>query len=287
MGSIKVKNSRVDSIQTKALGKILILGGISEAKKLAQQLHDTGVSLIYSIQGSVRELKADYDVVSGGFSRYSQTESPKGSSISGLDIFIEKNQITLLVDATHPYADAISNTAFESSKRSNIPYFQYTRPPWDKEELSKAPLLLKLQDFPSYEQILSKTHKFNRLFWATGYNSISSLAHKRPSHQRWIFRTAKEPSAEDPKDLEQVDTGIDTINQIGPFSVQHEIDLFQQKQIDALICKNSGGNFNEAKLKAASALDIPVFLLKRPNKIAANCQYSSIETLFNAIIARI
>ncbi|OUR99114.1 hypothetical protein A9Q81_11060 [Gammaproteobacteria bacterium 42_54_T18] len=282
-----MKDFHSGSIQTKASAKILILGGISEAKKLAQQLHSSGFSLIYSIQGGVRKLKADYDVAAGGFSQYSDTDSPKDSSLSGLINFIRKNQITLLVDATHPYADTISNTALETSKRLNIPYLQYTRPPWNKDELTTAPLFLKVQELSSYEQILSVTQEFNRLFWAIGYNSISNLTHKLPSHQRWIFRTAKETSAEDLKNLDQVATGIDTIKQIGPFSVEHEIDLFQQKQIDALICKNSGGNFNEAKLKAASALDIPVFLLKRPNKIAANCQYSSIETLFNAIIARI
>jgi len=287
MRSHKVKGSYAGSIQNKASDNVLILGGISEAKKLAQQLHDAGVSLIYSIQGGVRELNADYDVASGGFSQYSDTESAKDSSVSGLDFFIKKNHITLLVDATHPYAVTISNTAFEISKRTGIPYFQYTRPPWDKEKLSAAPLLLQVHELPSYEQILSETQEFNRLFWAIGYNSINDLIYKLPSHQRWIFRTAKKPSTEDLKTLEQVAAGIDTIQQIGPFNVQHEIDLFQQKQIDALICKNSGGNFNEAKLKAASALDIPVFLLKRPNKITANCQYSSIETLFNAIIARI
>ena len=57
-------------LQDEASNKVLILGGISEAKKLAQQLHDNGIPLIYSIQGNVRGFDADYEITSGGFSQY-------------------------------------------------------------------------------------------------------------------------------------------------------------------------------------------------------------------------
>ena len=272
---------------SKIPSKVLILGGISEAKKLAQQLHNNGIPLIYSIQGGVRGLDVDYHVISGGFSQYEQGDFSKDSSRSGLDIFINKHQITLLVDATHPYAETMSSNAQESAKRANIPYLQYTRPAWNLTELSTAPWSLQIEELTTYEHILAKTHQYGRLFWAVGYNSLNHLTLKQPPHQSWAFRMAKKPSSEQLDAITQGSKHIDIIQQIGPFDVQQETELFQQKQIEALICKNSGGNFNEAKLKAASTLDIPVFLLKRPNKIAANRQYSSIETLFNAIIARI
>ena len=282
------KTTSTKTTSTKATStRVLILGGISEAKKLAQQLHDNGVPLIYSIQGNVRGLDVDYSVTSGGFSQYSDGVSSKSSSISGLDLFLKKNQITLLVDATHPYAESMSLNAQESAKNNNTPYLQYMRPPWDLDELSAPPWSLQIKELASHELILAETHKYRRLFWAIGYNSLGDLTHKQPTHQTWLFRTAKKPSTEQLEDFAQGPAHIEVIQQIGPFEIQQETDLFQQKQIDALICKNSGGNFNEAKLKAASILDIPVLLLKRPNKIAANCQYSSIETLFNAIIARI
>ena len=272
---------------SRTLDKVLILGGISEAKKLAQQLHNNGVSLIYSIQGGVRGLDVDYEVISGGFSQYKQSNFSKDSSNPGLGIFLKKHQITLLIDATHPYAETMSLNAQSSAKHANIPYFQYTRPPWDLTELSAVPWPLQIEELTTYEHILDKTHQYRRLFWATGYNSLNHLAQKQPPHQSWAFRMAKKPSKEQLNTITQGTACIDIIQQIGPFDVQHETELFQQKQIEALICKNSGGIFNEAKLKAASTLDIPVFLLKRPNKIAANSQFSSIETLFNAIIARI
>ena len=275
------------TVQSNARIKVLLLGGISEAKKLAQQLHNNGISLVYSIQGSVRGFNADYEVTSGGFSQYCISESSKNNSVSGLNVYLEKNRITLIVDVTHPYADVISVNAQESAKLTNIPYLRYTRPPWSIEKLAASPFSLQVQELASYEEILAKTHTFKRLFWAVGYNSLAKLECHHPSNQQWIFRAAKKPTTEYLERTEQGVAHLDFIEQIGPFTLQDETKLFQQKQIDALICKNSGGNFNEAKLKAASALDIPVFLLKRPNKIAANRQYSSIETLFNAIIARI
>ncbi len=274
-------------IEVESSGKVLILGGISEAKKLAQQLHDNGIPLIYSIQGNVRALEVDYEITSGGFSQYSDSTSSKGCSVSGLGIFLKKNQITLLVDATHPYAETMSVNALASTQNINIPYLQYVRPPWSLEELTASPWPLQIEELATYELVLAETHRYKRPFWAIGYNSLSHLVDKQPAHQTWVFRTAKKTPNEPLAFFEQDPANIEIIQEIGPFDIQHETKLFQRKQIDALICKNSGGNFNEAKLKAASALDIPVFLLKRPNKIAANCQYSSIETLFNAIIARI
>jgi len=146
---------------------------------------------------------------------------------------------------------------------------------------------LRVTELESYELILAEIQQYRRPFWAVGYKSLNHLASKQPTKQTWVFRTAIHPSIEQLKTIDKGPAQIEIIQQIGPFETNQETNLFQQKQIDALICKNSGGKFNEAKLKAASALDIPVFLLKRPNKFAANCQYSSIETLFNAIIARI
>lgn len=266
--------------------KLLILGGISEAKTLAQQLHDHNIPLIYSIQGNVRSQEYDFPSHAGGFSKFSPTDS-----IDGLEIFIKDNQIDLIIDSTHPYATEISKSAVSAAISSGIDCLQYYRPPWNPksvvEQLHSNPT--QMQEFDSYQGILAHSENYPCLFWATGYKSIGQLLPNKPSSQRWVFRTAKELTTSEvlsSSGIEPTQNSLKVINGIGPFSVEHERSLFTQEQIDALICKNSGGAFNEAKIQAALTLGIPIFLLKRPEKPDATQRFSSIENLFDEIIKR-
>ena len=63
---------------------LLLLGGTSEAKQLANTLHHQGIRLIYSIAGLVRTPSLESEVVIGGFSQF-----------GGLDCFIKENNISV------------------------------------------------------------------------------------------------------------------------------------------------------------------------------------------------
>jgi len=50
----------------------------------------------------------------------------------------------------------------------------------------------------------------------------------------------------------------------GPFLLEEERALFERRQIDVLISKNSGSTATEPKLEVARELRVPVMVLKRP-----------------------
>ena len=52
----------------------------------------------------------------------------------------------------------------------------------------------------------------------------------------------------------------------------------QQYRVDLLVSKNSGGAATEAKLTAARRLGIEVLMLQRPELVAADHQFSTIES---------
>ena len=75
---------------------LLILGGTSEAKKIASQLHQHNVPVIYSVAGLVRSPDLDCQIVSGGFTQF-----------GGLVEFIKANAVAAILDMTHPFAEQI------------------------------------------------------------------------------------------------------------------------------------------------------------------------------------
>ena len=78
--------------------KILILGGINEAVGLAKELHQRDLKVIYSIAGLVRQPDLHCKVVTGGFSA-----DRRARSLPRIP-----RTISLLLDATHPYASQMS-----------------------------------------------------------------------------------------------------------------------------------------------------------------------------------
>lgn len=96
---------------------LLVLGGTSDAKYLAQQLHQAGISLIYSVAGKVGTPKTSYPIISGGFSVF-----------GGLEHFLQQKKITGVLDVTHPYALNITQQACTLAEQNGLPYWRYERP---------------------------------------------------------------------------------------------------------------------------------------------------------------
>jgi len=79
---------------------LLLLGGTADARQLATRLHRRSVVVIYSVAGLVRQPVVECRVVSGGFSQF-----------GGLVEYIKAESVEAILDATHPYANAISEIA--------------------------------------------------------------------------------------------------------------------------------------------------------------------------------
>ena len=238
--------------------RILILGGIGEAVKLARLLtprHD----VIYSVAGKGRAPELDCVVRVGGF----------GGS-EGLGVFLRENAIDLLLDVTHPYAAQISRNAAQAAERARIPLWAYRRPAWRPEP---ADDWREVADWPAMRAALAS---FRRPFFTIGLEPLRHLS-EIPSRQRWLVRCLAATPPDTPH--------LTLLCANGPFGVEEELRLLRDFRIDVLVTKNSGGSAVEGKLLAARRLGLAVVMLERPVLPASGRHFSDVGRLSAALDA--
>lgn len=254
--------------------KWLILGGTSEAMAVAQRLCElakqgVGIEVNYSVAGLVRQPKLPCTVISGGFSQY-----------GGMEQFIKDHNITGLLDLTHPFAQGISTAAVNAASASNIPCWRYLRSDWQAQAGDQWHF------YSDWNALVRASLDYSSLFISVGQltqNQMDFLlaqrgqvnTHKVNAH-KIVIRTAVEPKIAVPK-------GVSWITEIGPFTLDDELALLQNYQIDALLCKHSGGSSTRAKLDAARQCDLPVLMLQRPSLPAATQEFHEVEALISAV----
>ena len=101
--------------------RLLLLGGTREAVALARTLSGhPDIETTYSLAGRTRRpAPVPAPVRTGGF-----------GGADGLEAYLREAGIGLVVDATHPYAEAISANAALACDRASVPRLVLHRPPW-------------------------------------------------------------------------------------------------------------------------------------------------------------
>jgi precorrin-6A/cobalt-precorrin-6A reductase len=154
--------------------RILILGGTGEGRELARRLNLQGYDVITSLAGATAApLLPEGSIRRGGF----------GGS-SGLEEFLRKEEIALVIDATHPFAVQMSLNGSAAAESSGIGFLRLERPAWSPQsgdrwiaakEIAEAALLA-----PSGARIL--VHRTARTTPSDGMGSPSGAA---AVHGRW------------------------------------------------------------------------------------------------------
>jgi precorrin-6A/cobalt-precorrin-6A reductase len=232
--------------------RILLLGGIGEALRLARRLavrHE----LTYSLAGRARNSQPDLpcQVRPGGF-----------SGVEGLTDFLRQGGFELVIDATHPYAAQISQYAVLAAGQAGIPVWAYRRPPWQPEAGDDWRWI---RDWPELKAGLTG---FHRPFFTIGLEPLNHLP-TLPPDQYWLVRCLEAQPVPVPR--------LRVLNATGPFSLENELELLRSWQADVLVSKNSGGSAVAAKLKAARLWGIPVLLWQRPELPAADAEFAAVE----------
>lgn len=234
--------------------RILLLGGTSEALRLARQL---GPETLYSLAGLGRvpdDLPCRVRV--GGF-----------GGADGLAAFIAAEGIELLLDLTHPYAAQISANAARAAVLSGVPCWALRRPGWQPAAGDDW------REVEGWDGLSHALAPFQRPFFTSGREPLAHL-HEIPAHQHWTVRCLQSEPA--PPRAEIIGTR-------GPFSLDEERALFARIRCDVLVSKNSGSQATEPKLQVARELGLPVLLLRRPESAPATRSFCDLQTLLEAL----
>ena len=219
---------------------LLLLAGTSEARKIAWGLSTRGTAAIASLAGATRSpdpLPLPTRV--GGF-----------GGQAGFEAFLRENAITAVLDATHPFAAAITGRTARVCAALLLPYLQLLRPEWRPEPGDRW------TDIGSEQEAATHIPPGSTVFLATGRLTLDRFSGLQGC--RVLCRQIDPPTAPFPFE------GGEFIISRPPFSVQREVDLFGALGVDWLVVKNAGGAESRTKLVAARQLDIPVLLLRRP-----------------------
>ncbi|MGV4985902.1 cobalt-precorrin-6A reductase [Streptomyces sp. NRAIS4] len=220
---------------------VLILGGTTEARRLAADLAARpGVRVTTSLAGRVaRPGAVAGEVRTGGF-----------GGAQGLADWLRTHHVDALVDATHPFAEAITANAARAAAVTEVPLVALRRPGWRPVPGDRW------YDVPSLagaaEALPGLGH---RVFLSTGRLGLAAFAHLTDLH--FVVRSVEPPEPPVPPDTELVLAR-------GPFTVAGERELLRAHRIEVLVTKDSGGEATAAKLTAARELAVPVVVVRRP-----------------------
>ncbi|MDD2049180.1 cobalt-precorrin-6A reductase [Pseudomonas putida] len=234
--------------------RILLLGGVTEALTIARTL---GPEHVYSLAGIGRvpsDLSCQVRV--GGF-----------GGAEGLAAYLLAEKIDLLIDATHPYAAQISANAARAAQLSGIPCWALRRPAWQAQAGDDW------REVAGWDELIAALRPFRRPLFTLGREPLQHLD-EIPPQQFWTLRA-----------LEACPGNVrcEVIGARGPFHLEDERELFERRQIDVLISKNSGSTATEPKLEVARERGVPVLVLKRPELPVVDREFFAVDEMVAAL----
>lgn len=188
--------------------------------------------------------------------------------------FITGRKITLVIDASHPYAGQVSVNAVKASGKSGIRYIRFERPGTSDIQA----------DFKgSYDQIasyLSRTE--GNVLLTIGSNNLFHFSSLDPD--RLYARVLPSPSSIQ-KCLDVKIAPSHIIAAQGPFSAGFNKAMMEEFSISYLVTKDSGlrGGF-PGKREAAARCGVKLLLVERP-VVNYPLVFSDIDTLINALFS--
>ena len=217
--------------------RVLLLGGTAEARALADRLHPT-VDIISSLAGRVPDPALPVGPVRvGGF-----------GGAEGLREWLVGNDITAVVDATHPFAAGMTANAATACAKLGMPHLVLSRPPWDP-----AGATVVTSDSDAAE--VSAAKGYSRIFLTTGRSGVAAFS---GSDAWFLIRVVTEP------DAVTLPRNYELLLSRGPYGYDDERELMRSRGIQVLVTKNSGGALTEAKLDAARDIGVDVVMIARP-----------------------
>ncbi|MFF9622384.1 cobalt-precorrin-6A reductase [Streptomyces griseosporeus] len=223
------------------MSHILILGGTTEARRLAADLAArAGVRVTTSLAGRVaRPGAVDGDVRIGGF-----------GGAEGLAAWLREHRVDALVDATHPFAASITANAAHAAAATGVPAVVLRRPGWRPGPGDRWHEAASLAEAAALLPGLG-----HRVLLTTGRLGLAAFAHLTGLH--FVVRSVEPPEPPMPPDTE-------VLLARGPFTEADETELLRERRIDVVVTKDSGGEATAAKLIAARTLGLPVVVVRRP-----------------------
>ncbi len=230
---------------------ILVLAGTLEGRIVADLLQQAGFSV---------QVSAVTDYGTDLLTRQGIEHISSGPLDETALRQVLKQGITLLVDATHPFASLASQNAMSAAATVGVPYLRL-------ERLTTAiPSHPLVHDAASLQDCIQKALGLGKVLFSTlgSKNLPALLAAARPAGVRVVARVL--PVSGVLHACRELGlTPADLVALQGPCSRELNVALYRQYQAQVVLTKNSGPTGGvEEKIAAALQVGIPIVVWQRP-----------------------
>ena len=235
--------------------KIFLLGGTKDSINIIKFIKKNFDAFILTTTTTEYGAKLAKD---GGSDATIARPLPKNELID----IITKESYEILIDATHPFAEHITQTSVSIAKELKIPYLRFERPITNMENIDTSHIQYVKSFVEAGELIANEFNEGNVLHFA-GANTMADIV-KNVSIDRFYPRILKvEKSIEKCRELNISQDHI--IPMTGAASTEENIQLIEKYDAIVMITKESGeiGGVID-KIQAANEKDIAVIMIQRP-----------------------
>lgn len=184
----------------------------------------------------------------------------------GFARWLMAERVAAVVDATHPFAAAISRNAARACAALGVPLLALRRPPWRPVEGDRWTEVAAMP-----EAVGALGPESRCVFLTVGRLELHHFA-AAPQH-RYLARTI-EPVGE-----ALWVPNLVAIQDRGPFDAGREREFMRRTGIEVVVTKNSGGTATYGKIAAARELGLPVILVAPPPMPEADTVATAQEAL--------
>lgn len=244
---------------------IWIIAGTQDGRELAAVMaKETDADIVVTVvsnYGKVLASQAVDDVVVG---RLTQQD---------MEALIADRQITMVIDASHPYAAIVSETARQACRAMRIDYLRYERP---EVELPDYDKLYHVKNEAEAAELAGKLGE--RVYLTTGSKTMAVFA-QAPALQDKEVWTRVLPTVEVIQMMQDLGvTPKHTIAMQGPFSYEMNRAMFRDTRADVVVMKNSGlVGGTDTKLAAAMDEGLHIVVIDRP--VAKTDGYQVVQSI--------
>lgn len=257
--------------------KIIIFGGTTEGRQLAELLAHAGISVVYCVATEYgKETVFEDELIDVRIGRMDYRAMTR---------MFENEQPDVIVDGTHPFAEIvkkeIDNALFEYKQ---IPFFRVRR---DEVDIDYSGCEF-FDNTADCAKALENTE--GNIFLTTGSKELKVFCQNESLKDRLIVRVI--PSVESLNICyENGLTGKQIIAMQGPFSTAMNRIQLRDTKADILVLKESGKVSGEAeRINAAKSEGVKCFIIKRPSEtiegIPLKDTISELENLLETTITQ-
>lgn len=235
---------------------VFLMGGTKESIEIIKFIKNNFNSYILTTTTTEYGSKLAID---GGSDATIAKPLPKDEIINILN---GKTNFDIFIDATHPFASHVTNTAIEVSKICKIPYIRFERPTSNFENIDDS-RVIQVNSFDDAGKLIAEKYNQSNVLHFAGANTMETIL-KYVSPEYFYPRILEVKSSLEK--CEELGIKKDHIIPMkGTSTIEENEKLIEKTDASLIITKESGDIGGVIpKIKAANSKNIDVLLITRP-----------------------